>query len=46
MLHLSKIDDGNYFYMYKVVTGYDQELMKGRFAKLKERLKVIKWPAG
>ena len=22
--------------MYKVVTGYDQELMKGRFVKLKE----------
>jgi hypothetical protein len=36
MLHLSKIVDGNYFYMYKVVTGYDQELMKGRFVKLKE----------
>jgi DNA primase len=41
-----KIDGRNYSYMDKIVTGYDQELMKGRFAKLKERLKVIKWPAG
>ena len=32
--------------MDKVVTGYDQELMKGRFAKLKELHKVVKWLAG
>ena len=40
-LHLAKIDDGIYSYMGKVGTGYDQEMMKEIFAKLKE-LKEVK----
>ncbi len=41
-LHLAKIDDGDYSYMGKVGTGYDQAKMKEIFAKLIELKKVKK----
>ncbi len=41
-LHLAKIDEGNYSYMGKVGTGYDQTMMKEIFSKLKALKKVKK----